>query len=179
MSKQQMISQFVKKTVSKATVLMTVLLMAFPLQVIGAASPATANALVTSDEAKFVYITSSVQHFGDEPDFLTGTFRGDDHEFTFDAPGVNPNLRAVLMLQTRNVGSDLNVIRINNVNITGALVKHGDGNEWFAQLGEIPSGTLKATGNVLKVISRNSDGNPGGNLDDFNIDNVVVLYRQQ
>ncbi len=174
MSKQQMISQFVKKSVSKVTVIMTALLMAFPLQVVGNASP-----VATSDEARFVFITSSVQHFGDDPDFLTGTFRGDDHEFTFDAPGVNPNLRAVLMLQTRNVGSDLNVIRINNVNITGALVKHEDGSEWFAQLGEIPSGTLKATGNVLKIISRNSDGNAGGNLDDFNIDNVVVLYRQQ
>lgn len=179
MSKQQMISQFVKKIVSKAAVFMTALLMAFPLQIVGSAAPAAANVLVASDEAKFVFITGSVQHFGDEPDFLTGTFRGDDHEFTFDAPGVNPNLRAVLMLQTRNVGSDLNVIRINGVNITGALVKHEDGNEWFAQLGEIPSGTLKATGNILKIISRNSDGNAGGNLDDFNIDNVVVLYRQQ
>ncbi len=179
MSKQQMISQFVKTTVNKAAFFMTALLMAFPLQVIGNASPATTNALVASDEARFVYITSSVQHFGDDPDFLTGTFRGDDHEFTFDAPGVNPNLRAVLMLQTRNVGHDLNVIRINGVNITGALVKHEHGSEWFAQVGEIPSGTLKATGNVLKIIARNSDGNAGGNLDDFNIDNVVVLYRQQ
>jgi hypothetical protein len=179
MSKQQMISQFVKKTVSKAAVFMAALLMAFPLQIIGAAAPAAAIALVASDEAKFVYITSSVQHFGDDPDFLTGTFRGDDHEFIFDAPGVNPNLRAVLMLQTRNVGSDLNIIRINNVNITGALVKHDNGDEWFAQIGEIPSGTLKATGNILKIISRNSDGNAGGNLDDFNIDNVVALYRQQ
>src|SRR5262245_55192147 len=175
MSKQRIISQFLKKTMAKEAVFMVAMLMAFPLQVIGSAAPAAANELVASDEAKFVYITSSVQHFGDEPDFLTGTFRGDDHEFTFDAPGVNPNLRAVLMLQTRNVGHDLNVIRINNVNITGALVKHGDGSEWFAQLGEIPSGTLKATGNVLKIIARNSDGNAGGNLDDFNIDNVVVL----
>jgi hypothetical protein len=174
MSKQQTISQFMKKNVRKAAVVVTALLMAFPFQVIGNAAPA-----VVSDEAKFVYITSSVQHFGDEPGFLTGTFRGDDHEFTFDAPGVNPNLRAVLMLQTRNVGHDLNVIRINNVNITGALVKHEAGDEWFAQLGEIPSGTLKATGNVLKIIARNSSGGAGGNLDDFNIDNVVVLYRQQ
>jgi len=179
MFKQQTISQFVKRAVSKAALFMTTLLMAFPLQVIGAASSAAANEIAASDEAKFVYITSSVQHFGDEPDFLTGTFRGDDHEFTFDAPGVNPNLRAILMLQTRNVGHDLNVIRINGVNITGALVKHEDGGEWFAQLGEIPSGTLKATGNVLKIISRNSDGAAGGNLDDFNIDNVVALYRQQ
>src|SRR5574341_1706754 len=175
MSKQQMISQFAKKSVRKAAFVMTALLMAFPLQFTGSAAPAT-NMLVASDEAKFVYITSSVQHFGDEPDFLTGTFRGDDHEFTFDAPGVNPNLRAVLMLQTRNVGHDLNVIRTNNVNITGALVKHEAGDEWFAQVGEIPSGTLKASGNVLKIIARNSSGNAGGNLDDFNIDNVVVLY---
>ena len=175
MSKNQVISQFAKKIVTKMAFIMTALLMAFPLQVIGNASPAT----LTSDEAKFVFITSSVQHFGDEPGSLSGTFRGDDHEFTFDAPGVNPNLRAVLMLQTRGVNHDLNVIRINNVNVTGALVKHEDSNEWFAQLGEIPLGTLKATGNVLKIISRNTDGNAGGNLDDFNIDNVVVLYRQQ
>ena len=179
MSKQQIISQLVKKTVNKAAIFTIALLMAFPLQIIGAAAPAEANELFASDEAKFVYITSSVQHFGDEPDFLTGTFRGDDHEFTFDAPGVNPNLRAVLMLQTRSVSHDLNVIRINGVNITGALVKHAESNEWFAQFGEIPSGTLKATGNVLKIISRNSNGEAGGNLDDFNIDNVVVLYRQQ
>src|SRR5262245_15477738 len=154
MSKQRIISQFLMKTMTKAAVIMTALLMSFPLQVIGAASPAAANELVPSDEAKFVYITSSVQHFGDEPDFLTGTFRGDDHEFIFDVPGVNPNLRAVLMLQTRSVSHDLNVIRINGVNITGALVKHVESNEWFAQFGEIPSGTLKATGNVLKIISR-------------------------
>ena len=152
--------------------------MAFPLQAIGNASTAT-NLLPASDEARFVYITSSIQHFGDEPGSMSGVFRGDDHEFTFDAPGVNQNLRAVLMLQTRNIDYDLNIIRINGVNITGALVKHDAGNEWFAQVGEIPSGTLKTTGNVLKIISRNSDGNAGSNLDDFNIDNVVVLYRQQ
>jgi len=176
MRKQQTIGHFVKKTVSKAAFFMAALLLALPFQAIGAAA---STETVASDEAKFVFITSSVQHFGDDPGFLTGTFRGDDHEFTFDAPGVNPNLRAVLMLQTRNVGHDLNVIRINNVNITGALVKHENGDEWFAQLGEIPSGTLKATGNVLKVIARNSSGGAGGNLDDFNIDNVVVLYREQ
>jgi hypothetical protein len=179
MSKQQLISQFAKKIMTKAAFLTAALLLALPLQAIGSASPATTNLLAAADEARFVYITSSIQHFGDEPSLLTGTFRGDDHEFTFDAPGVNPNLRAVLMLQTRSVSHNLNVIRINGVNVTGALVRHEDSDEWFAQLGEIPSGTLKASGNVLKIIARNSDGNAGGNLDDFNIDNVVVLYRQQ
>jgi hypothetical protein len=178
MKNQQIISKFAKKGMATAAVLMAALLFSLPFQAIGAASPAVNDSLAAIEQANFRYIVSSTQHFGDEPDFLFGTYRGEDHDFTFDAPGVNQNRRAVLMLQTRQVSHDLNVIRINGVNITGALRQHGEGDEWFAQIGEIPSGVLQATGNVLRIIARNSDGGAGGNLDDFLIDNVVVMYQQ-
>jgi len=169
-----MISQFVKKSVRKATVVMTALVMAFPFQVIGFAAPAT-NAFVASGD-RHIWVVTTVQHFGDQPEGGIGVYRGEDHEFTFSAPGgviVYP--AAVLMLQTRHVSFDLNVVQINGIDITGALVKH-QADEWFTQVAMIPF-PLKATGNVLKITARNIDGNAGGNLDDFYINNVVVIYQ--
>ena len=40
-----------------------------------------------------------------------------------------------------------------------------------------PHHQLKATGNVLHVESRNSRGQTGGDIDDFIIDNVVIVYK--
>ena len=40
-----------------------------------------------------------------------------------------------------------------------------------------PHHRLTATGNVLHVESRNSSGGGGDDIDDFIIDNVVILYK--
>ena len=36
---------------------------------------------------------------------------------------------------------------------------------------------LKATGNVLRVEARTSDGGSAGDVDDFILDNVVIMYK--
>ncbi len=160
-----------KLTTKGLAVAMAALLLAMPS--IGG-PVAAAVAAVSSN---FVFIVSSAQHFGDEPGAFGGTFRGDDFDFIFDAPGINPNRRALLILEARGVGAP-NVFQINGVNIGGALQQR-DTNETFTEMADVPAGTLRATGNVLRVIARNTNGQAGGNLDDFVIDNVVLHYIEQ
>ena len=54
-----------------------------------------------------------------------------------------------------------------------------DDDEWFTQIGEVPAGILNAPPltNTLRIAARNDAGGAGGDLDDFVVDNVVILYR--
>jgi hypothetical protein len=135
--------------------------------------------MAAAQTANYVYIVAGNQHFGDDPGAFGGggTFRGDDFDYTFNAPGVDPSKRAVLMLWNLNVATHCNVVTINGTNISGALVAQSSP-EWATRIGEVPAGVLKATGNILHIAARNTSCTTGGNLDDFMIDNVVLLYQK-
>src|SRR5262249_19843890 len=135
--------------------------------------------MAAAQSANYVYIVAGNQHFGDDPAAFggNGVFRGDDFDYTFNAPGVDPSKRAVLMLWNLNVDNHCNVVTINGTSISGALVAQVS-NEWATRIGEVPAGVLKATGNVLHIGARNTSCTVGGNLDDFMIDNVVLLYQK-
>ena len=165
----------IKLMAKSLTIVMAALLLA--MQAIGG-PVAAAVAAVSSN---FVFVVSTPQHFGDQSGLFPGTvFRGEDHSFIFDAPGINTNRRAVLMLEARAV-QHANVFQINGVNISGALQPRPEANDaqTFTEIADIPPGVLKATGNVLRVIARNINGQAGGALDDFVIDNVVLHYIEQ
>jgi IgA Peptidase M64 len=125
----------------------------------------------------YTVISEVRQHFGNERDFLDGVFAGQKKDFKFDCPGIDSSQRALLMLQTLNVGGQ-NVFEINGQTVFGGLPRTTDSTEaWSAQVLVITPGTLHSRDNVLHVESRTDSGSASGDIDDFVIDNVVVLYK--
>ena len=49
--------------------------------------------------------------------------------------------------------------------------------EFAADHVEVPGWMLKETGNELKISSRNIHGGLTGDIDDFVVDNVVLIYE--
>ena len=125
----------------------------------------------------FTVITSVRNHFGNEPDFLPGAFVGQEKNFTFDCLGIDSSQHAVLMLQTLHVGGE-NVFTINGQTVFGGLPRTTDNKEaWSAQVLLIQPNTLHSRDNVLRVAARTGSGSASGDIDDFVIDNVVVVYK--
>jgi len=122
------------------------------------------------------------QQFGNEPGvFAPGEqnvpFVGATKKYQFSCPNVDPGIEAVLMFQTRGVTTNKNIFQINGQEIFGGLPVSPNDNEWNGNIMLVSKNVLKATGNVLHIEARNSSGTSSGNLDDFIIDNVVVLYK--
>jgi hypothetical protein len=111
-------------------------------------------------ETNFTVILFSRQHFGNGPGGFDDIepsvqFVGPTKDFSFNCPSVEPAETAVLMFQSRDVDHQRNVFRVNGVDVFGGL----------------------PAGNVLHLESRNSSGGGGGSIDDFIIDNVVIMYK--
>src|SRR5438552_15910168 len=90
-------STAMRKSGKSLFMMLASLLLALPFSVSGG--------LVAAQSANFVHIVVGNQHFGDEPGAFggSGTYRGDDYDYTFDAPGVDPSKPANLMLMTYDV----------------------------------------------------------------------------
>jgi IgA Peptidase M64 len=116
-------------------------------------------------------------HFGDEPDFLPGVFAGRNKDFAFDCPGLDPAQHAVLMFQALHVNSPANVFTINGQTLFGLPTTAEDKTAWSAQVVLVGPGTLRGRGNVLRVGARTDSGSSSGDVDDFAIDNVVLMYK--
>ena len=174
MIKQQILSKFGKKSVARFAMILATLSLALPLSVIGSASPASSALALSAlaEQSNFRVIFSGSVHLGDDGG------AGDDTEVTFSAPDVDASKTAILLLRTRDVDFSNNVITINGVAVSNALVPHPDSNDYFSEIGIVPANTLKATDNKLYIGARNESGDLGGNLDDFDVDNVVLIYRQ-
>jgi hypothetical protein len=147
----------------------------------------------------FTVIFSGRQHFGDErttfndvePNVDGNAFVGHKKDFTFDCPNINPNETAVLMFQSRDVSkSQRNIFRVNQVDVFGANPASGtlpasggipasaDRNSWNGNIQLLETRhRLKATGNTLHIEARNDAGGVGGNIDDFILDNMVIMYK--
>lgn len=86
------------------------------------------------------------------------------------------------MLQSVDVSHRRNVFQVNGVDVFGGLPAspRREGAPLFS-CGNIlliePRHQLRAIGNRLHVESRNPSGGGGDNIDDFIIDNVVILYK--
>jgi hypothetical protein len=136
--------------------------------------------------ADFTIVFSVRQGFGNEPGLLNSIepdvpFVGPTKDFTFSCPNVNPDEAAVLMFQSRDVDSSRNIITINDrpvlEGIPGGIPVSPDKNTWNGNVMLIGARILRASGNVLHIESRNTSGGSGGNIDDFILDNVVVMYK--
>ncbi|MGC2236595.1 MAG: hypothetical protein WA584_10565 [Pyrinomonadaceae bacterium] len=139
----------------------------------------------------YTVIMVQKHQFGDDPGIFKNvesdvTFEGPTMiDVLFDCPNINPALTAVLMFQSRDVEFLRNILRINDVDVPGALAESAAVKPTTSELagwnGTIqiidPRHNLKATGNRLHVEARNSGGGGGGELDDFILDNMVIMYK--
>ena len=133
--------------------------------------------------SNYTVILFQRQHFGDEPGTFDDVepnvpFAGPAKSFPFDCPGVDRNEAAYLMFQSRDVDHPKNVFQVNGVDVFGGLPASPARDAWNGNILLVePHHGLKATGNVLHVESRNARGQAAGDLDDFIIDNVVIVYK--
>jgi hypothetical protein len=136
--------------------------------------------------ADFTVIVAVRQHFGNEAGWFDPVepnvpFVGPTKDYTFTCTNVDPNAPAVLMFQTRDVDHGKNILQINDQPVFGGIPQsdtQGSGRGvWNGNIMLISAGVLRQTGNELHIESRQSSGSGGGDIDDFIIDNVVVLYK--
>ncbi len=131
----------------------------------------------------FTVILFQRQHFGNEPGTFNDVepdvpFAGSTKDFAFDCPGINPSETAFLMFQSRDVDHQKNIFQINGVDVFGGLPASPARDAWNGNILLIePRHQLRATGNTLHVESRNFRGGRGLDIDDFIIDNVVIMYK--
>ena len=113
-------------------------------------------------------------------------FVGATKDYAFDCPDVHSGLESVLMFQTLGVQHEANVIEINpgsapQPSVFGGIpvipAQPGALPTWSANVLLVGPGILTQTGNVLRIASRPLAGSGSSELDDFVIDNVVLLYK--
>jgi IgA Peptidase M64 len=138
----------------------------------------------------FTLITPTAQQFGnvDAPPPLGGGFVGAAKEFTFNCPGVDAGQHAILMYQVSHARA-LNAMTINGVSVPNAVSPTTtDPQAVNASVVLVSPNTLRASGNVLRIqaaLEAAPPPPPGGpnlpqpapSLDEFMIDNVVLLYK--
>ncbi len=116
-------------------------------------------------------------HFGDNEDSFFGVFVGRDRDFPFDCPKIDAGQEAVLMFQSLSIDHDKNTFQVNNQVIFGGLPISRSNSDWNGNVMLIGANILRPTGNVLHMGARDDRGSILGNVDDFVIDNVVVMYK--
>lgn len=131
----------------------------------------------------FTVILFQRQHFGARAGVFDDVepnvpFAGRSKTFAFDCPNVLPGEAAVLLFQSRDVDHARNVFEVNGIGVFGGLPVSPARDSWNGNvlLVELHH-QLKAAGNVLHVESRDARGTGSGSLDDFIIDNVVLVYK--
>jgi hypothetical protein len=132
--------------------------------------------------ADFSTVIAVRQGFGDEPALLKSMepnvpFVGPTKDFAFACPNVNPSETAVVMFQSRDVDHNRNIFTINGSNVSGGIPVSPNKDTWNGNVMLIGAGVLRASGNELHVEARNASGGGGGDIDDFILDNVVVMYK--
>jgi hypothetical protein len=130
----------------------------------------------------FSVIIRGRQGFGNERGYLESIeadvpFVGPTKDYRFDCPGVEASQEAVLMFQSRDVDNSKNVLTINGHVVAGGIPVSPGKDTWNGNIMLVAAGVLKARGNELHIEARNLSGGGGGDIDDFIIDNVVVLYK--
>ncbi len=131
----------------------------------------------------YTVVLFSRQHFGNDAGVFNDVepnvvFVGPAKDFPFDCPGINTAEAAILMFQSRDVDHQQNIFRVNGVDMFGGLPASPARNAWNGSIVLVERHhQLKATGNVLRVEARRSDGSSTGDVDDFILDNVVIIYK--
>src|SRR4029453_8045173 len=131
----------------------------------------------------YTVVLFSRQHLGNEAGVFNDVepnvvFVGRAKDFPFDCPGVNTAESAVMIFQSRGGGHQRNILSVNGVDVFGGLPASPARDEWNGNILLVERHhQLKATGNVLRVEARSADGGSTGDVDDFILDNVVIMYK--
>ncbi|HEU5256862.1 MAG TPA: hypothetical protein VFU28_12780 [Vicinamibacterales bacterium] len=136
----------------------------------------------TGHAADFTIVSPGRQGFGDDEVYLKSIepnvpFKGRAKDFGFSCPNVNASEAAVLMFQSRDVDFSTNVIAINGRNVSGGIPVSPNKDAWNGNVMLIGAGILREFDNELHVESRDTAGGSEGDIDDFILDNVVVMYK--
>lgn len=132
----------------------------------------------------FTVIIPIRQHFGDQQGYFDDVepnvpFAGDYKFFYFDCPDVGRGGPALLMFQSRDVDHANNRFYINGRDIYGGIPVSPNKNAWNGNV-MLYSELLVEKDNYMLIQSRDANGQPegeGGGIDDFIIDNMVILYK--
>jgi hypothetical protein len=133
--------------------------------------------------SNFTVILFQRQHFGRVPAAFNDVepnapFAGPAKSFVFDCPNVQRGEAAFLMFQSRDVDHARNVFEVNGIPVFGGLPVSPARDSWNGNVLLIePHHQLQPAGNVLHVESRDGLGSTTGSLDEFIIDNVVLVYK--
>lgn len=122
------------------------------------------------DKAGFIMIIKSAVAFGDQPS-------SDKTEYVVNfnlGSDVRPNRWSFLQFETKGVDFSHNKVYIND-NEVGELFPYG-GSDWRGSSICVMETAVISGMNTFKVTARNSSGGTTGNLDDFSIRNVVLMY---
>ena len=131
----------------------------------------------------FTVILSQRRHVGDNPEIFEKVdpgvpFAGSAATVSFDCPGVDPTETALLMFQSRHVDHRQNILRVNGVDVPGGLPTSAVRDAWNSNVVLVePRHQLKSAGNVLHLESRTAGGESSGDIDDFVLDSVVLVYK--
>ena len=133
--------------------------------------------------SSFTIVLFQRQHFGARAGTFNDVepnvpFAGRSKSFVFDCPHVEAREPAYLMFQARDVDHPRNIFEVNGLGVFGGLPVSPARDSWNGNVLLVePRHQLRATGNVLRVESRDGRGTTGGSIDDFIIDNVVLVYK--
>lgn len=132
--------------------------------------------------ADFTVVINVRHHFGNDHDALPGTSAGKDRDFGFDCPDIDTTQTAVLMFQSLDVDHEKNVISVNQpltgpISVFGGIPVSRSDTDWNGNIMLISPNSLRDRGNVLHIGARDSRGSILGDVDDFVIDNAVVMYK--
>jgi hypothetical protein len=125
----------------------------------------------------FTVIMRVRHHFGDDEDSFFGAFVGRDEDFPFECPNVDVRQEAVLMFQSLSIDHDRHSFQLNDEEIAGGLPVSRSNDDWTGNIMLIRPNLLRATGNSIHIGARDSRGSILGNVDDFVIDNMVIMYK--
>ena len=133
--------------------------------------------------SNFTVVLFQRQHFGNEPGTFNDVepnvpFAGRSKSFAFDCPNVQASEPAFLMFQSRDVDHPRNVFEVNGIGVFGGLPVSPARDSWNGNVLLVePHHQLRATGNILRIESRDGNGTASGDVDDFIVDNIVLVYK--
>ncbi|MGH2354240.1 MAG: M64 family metallopeptidase [Chloroflexota bacterium] len=132
----------------------------------------------------FTVITPTMHQFGNQNTSLPGVYVGREKEWTFDCPGIDAGQHAVLVFQSRHARAFSNWLSINDVTVPGVVpMNTTDPDAWNSNVLLVNPNTLRSGGNVLRIkaateqLSVPPGQPPRTSIDEFVVDNVVLMYK--
>lgn len=106
------------------------------------------------------------------------SFKGARNTYEIDLPDIDTSQPAVLSFRTFEVDWRNNVFTLNGESIIDALTPKSQDHTWSTHQLIIPEGLLVQGSNRLIIEARNRQGGVTGNLEDFIIADVILMFTK-